>query len=232
MSGARAKCACDEGRAKLPGPRSSGTVCQSRRRSGVIGALLLAAGSSERFGSDKLLATLPDLQPIAAATAATLVFAVARVVAVVRPGSDALREALERCGAEVVVCPNASEGMGTSLAWGMATACDWDGWIVALADMPFVQSRTVRAVAQAIATGAPIAAPHYRGRRGHPVGFSRRHREALLDLRGDRGARDIVAACGDQILLVDCDDPGVIEDIDTPFDLPRRAAPTGTRDCR
>jgi molybdenum cofactor cytidylyltransferase len=198
----------------------------------VIGALLLAAGSSERFGSDKLLAALPDLQPIAAATAATLVLAVARVVAVVRPGSDALREALERCGAETVVCPNASEGMGTSLAWGVATASDWDGWIVALADMPFVQTRTVRAVAQAIAAGAHIAAPRYRGQRGHPVGFGRHHREALLDLRGDRGARDILAAAGDQIRLVDCDDPGVIEDIDTPFDLPRRAAPTGTRDRR
>jgi molybdenum cofactor cytidylyltransferase len=195
----------------------------------VIGAVLLAAGSSQRFGGDKLLASLPDDTPIAVATASTLVCALPQVIAVVRPGSDALQDRLRRCGAEVVVCPNAAEGMGTSLAWGVESSTHWNGWIVTLADMPFVREETVRAVAQALRAGAAIAAPCFAGRRGHPVGFGRRYLSALLALRGDRGARDIVATAGEQIRLIDCDDRAVVIDIDTRSDLARLGDSPGTR---
>ena len=187
----------------------------------MIGAVLLAAGSSHRFGRDKLLASLPDNTPIAVAAASTLVRTVAKVVAVVRPGSEVLQDLLQCCGTEVVVCPDAGDGMGTSLAWGVAKTSDWHGWIVALADMPFVQEETVRAVAEAIAAGADLAAPCFQGRRGHPVGFGRRYRDGLLALRGDHGARDIVAAAGEELRLIPRDDPGVIQDIDSPSDLLR-----------
>ena len=198
----------------------------------MIGAVLLAAGSSQRFGSDKLLASLPDGRPIAVAAASTLVATVAKVIAVVRPGAEALHDALRRCGTEVIVCPNASAGMGASLAWAVAMTSDWDGWIVALADMPLVNRETVRAVAKAVAAGADLAAPGFQGRRGHPVGFGRSYRDALLALHADRGARDLVAAAGKRLRLIDCDDPGVLADIDAPSDLERLAGAPGTRDLR
>lgn len=134
----------------------------------MIGGLLLAAGSARRFGGDKLLACLPDDTPIAVAAASTLVAVLPRVVAVVRPGADELGAALRECGTQVLVCPRAGEGMGTSLAWGVTATPDWTGWLVALADMPFVKAATVTALAAAVADGAAIAAPRYQGRRGHP----------------------------------------------------------------
>jgi molybdenum cofactor cytidylyltransferase len=186
----------------------------------VVG-ILLAGGSAKRFGSDKLLHPLPDGIPIAVASARNLIAAVARVVAVVRPGAPDLERALRAAGADVTVCDRAGEGMGVTLAHAVRASGDADGWVVALADMPFIRPETIRRVAAAIARGAGIAAPDYRGERGHPVGFARTFRDALERLAGDAGAREIVKANPAALARVDVDDPGVVRDIDTPADLTR-----------
>ena len=64
-----------------------------------------------------------------------------------------------------------------------------------------------------------IAAPSYRGQRGHPVGFSRRHRDALASLIGDAGARSLIERNLDRMTWIDVDDAGVVRDVDTPSDV-------------
>lgn len=184
----------------------------------VVG-ILLAAGSATRFGSDKLLHPLPDGQPIAVASARNLIAAVPRVIAVVRPDAHALEYALRAAGAEVTVCERAAEGMGVTLAHAVRAAGEAAGWVVALADMPFIRPATIQRVADAIAGGAAIAAPVFRGERGHPVGFAREFRAPLERLAGDAGAREIVKASPLAMQRVDVDDPGVLRDIDTLADL-------------
>jgi molybdenum cofactor cytidylyltransferase len=87
--------------------------------------------------------------------------------------------------------------------------------------MPFIRPETIRRVAEAVAGGAAMAAPDYRGERGHPVGFARTFRDALERLVGDAGAREIVKAHPAALARVAVDDPGVVRDIDTPADLAR-----------
>ena len=106
--------------------------------------------------------------------------------------------------------------MGASLACGVNASADADGWIVALADMPWIEPATIAAVARAIAEGVEIAAPSYRGQRGHPVGFSRRHHAALAALSGDQGARSILAANADRLTLIATSDAGAVRDVDRP----------------
>ena len=96
--------------------------------------------------------------------------------------------------------------MGASLACGVTAASGADGWVIALADMPWIAAATIRAIADAIASGAEIAAPSYRGERGHPVGFSRRHYAALASLTGDAGARSLIERCLDRVTWIDVDD--------------------------
>ena len=103
--------------------------------SGITG-ILLAAGSARRFGSNKLLHPLLTGVPIAVTAARNLVAVLPRCVAVVRPGADELAALLRAEGLEVVVCPNADEGMGASLACAAAAAGEAQGYLVALADMP------------------------------------------------------------------------------------------------
>jgi len=82
--------------------RKAGAALRSVRLRGeadlnIVG-LLLAAGSASRFGSDKLRHALPHGVPIAVQSARHLKLELPRVVAVVRPASaelgQALREAL------------------------------------------------------------------------------------------------------------------------------------------
>lgn len=185
---------------------------------GPVG-ILLAAGAGRRYGGDKLLAPLPDGTTIGEASCRAMHAALGSVVAVLRPGDAALAAALAECGARIVHCARADEGMGASLACGVEAAADAQGWVVGLADMPWVASATIRAVADALVAGASIAAPFHRGERGHPVGFSAAHRDALSALRGDEGAKGVLAAHRTALVRIDVDDPGVLRDIDLRADL-------------
>jgi molybdenum cofactor cytidylyltransferase len=190
---------------------------------GRIVGVLLAAGRGERFGGGKLVARLPAGPnagvAVGVAACRSLRAAVDEVVAVVRPGDPSVAASLAREGARVVVAPRADDGMGASLAAGIAAASGADGFVVALGDMPWVAPATVRAVVEALRSGASIAAPRYQGKRGHPVGFAAAHRAELVALAGDQGARAIVEANASLVTFVDVDDMGVLADVDVPGDL-------------
>ena len=184
----------------------------------IVG-LLLAAGSASRFGSDKLRHALPHGVPIAVQSARHLKLELARVIAVVRPESPELMQALRDAGCEVAICENAADGMGASLACAARVAGATDGYLVALADMPFLRRTTIAAVRDALAGGARLAAPYFRARRGHPVGLAGVFYKDLLMLEGDAGARRLVSDNENALVKIPVGDPGAIRDIDTPGDL-------------
>jgi molybdenum cofactor cytidylyltransferase len=189
------------------------------RMSRGITGILLAAGSSTRFGGNKLLHPAADGRPVAVAAAHALAAGVDRALAVVRPGDDQLPPMLRAAGLEVIVNERAADGMGASLACGVTAAADAAGWLVALADMPFLRPDTVAAVVRALADGADIAAPVHAGRRGHPVGFGRLFEAELRALCGDSGARTLLDRHRDRMVLVAVDDPGTLRDLDRPADV-------------
>ena len=125
--------------------------------------------------------------------------------------------ALAAGGARVTVCPRAAEGMGASLAWGVRAAPIAAGWLIALADMPWIQTVTISRVADAVRAGAPIAAPSWKDSRGHPVGLASRFFGELAALAGDEGAKAILRR--HHATLIATDDAGVLRDVDTPQDL-------------
>ena len=107
-------------------------------------------------------------------------------------------------------------GMGDSIAAGVAMRASADGWLVLPGDMPLVRPASLRAVAEAL-DQQPIAYAQHRGRRGHPVGFSAEMFSELVMLKGDEGARRLLARY--PTAPVELDDPGVLLDIDTVADL-------------
>jgi len=183
----------------------------------IVG-LLLAAGSGSRFGSDKLRHALPHGVAIAVQAARHLKSQVP-VLAVLRPGSEELAAALKADGCEVKICDNAAEGMGASLACAVRAAAGADAWLVALGDMPYVRPSSIAAVREALEKGAPLVAPYFRTRRGHPVGISARFSAELLGLGGDEGAKALLSRHVSDLLKIPVGDPGVIRDIDRPEDL-------------
>jgi molybdenum cofactor cytidylyltransferase len=186
-----------------------------------IAAILLAAGAGTRFGGDKLLHPLEDGVAIAAHAARNLLAATPDVIAVVRWGDFPLYDMLEQEGCQVTMFQGAERGMGASLAHGVAQARGADGWVVALADMPRIQPATIRIVIEALRHGALIAAPVHKGERGHPVGFGAALRDELLALDGDQGARAVLDRHRDRVQLIECDDSGILFDVDRKSDIGR-----------
>ena len=186
-------------------------------RSGPIVGVLLAAGSATRFGADKLAVALPDGRPLAIAALEPLLAAVQEVVAVVRAEDHSLASALHTHGARISACPDAAEGMSLSLAWGVRAAPLAAGWVIALADMPWIRSETIGAVVSALRSGANAVAPEYLAKRGHPVGFAAKLYGELIALRGDEGARNVLARHPPSLIATR--DAGILRDIDRPADL-------------
>jgi molybdenum cofactor cytidylyltransferase len=190
-------------------------------RLGAITGILLAGGRGRRFDpsgmEDKLQQALPQGETVAAAAAGNLLAVLPEVIAVVRHGNEALALPLRQAGCAVSFCDDSDQGMAASLVHGISQARNAGAWIIALADMPYVRPTTIEALRDALNNGADIAVPVWNGQRGNPVGFGRTHLDALLQLRGDEGARSLLKAW--PVVEVPVDDPGIHRDIDTPDDL-------------
>ena len=184
-----------------------------------VTGILLAAGSGSRFGSNKLLHPLLTNLPIAVTAARNLKAVVPHSIAVVRPGAEELSALLAAEGLEIVVCANAEEGMGASLACAAAAAEGGGAFMIALADMPFIRSSTLEAVRDSLMAGTQLVAPYFRTRRGHPVGIGERYRGELLGATGDEGARRLLESHAADLVKIPVGDPGVVRDIDKPSDL-------------
>ena len=189
----------------------------------IIG-ILLAAGASKRFGSQKLLQPLPDSQiPIAVQSARNLLEALPNSIAVIRENDSQLKSLLLETGIQIVENPDTHLGMSTSIRCGInsqiAGQTDMKGWLIALADMPYIPVSVIELVADAIAKGALISAPEYNKQRGHPVGFSQDLTDELLSLQGDFGAKPIINNHISQLKLIETLNKGVLRDIDYISDL-------------
>ena len=183
-----------------------------------IGALVLAAGFARRFGSDKLTAPMPDGNPLIRQTLEKISSAFDDILVVSRPDSG-----LDLEYWPVTLFKGAEQGMGASLAWGISRLPAWDGCLVCLADMPFVQPRTYRLLATELTPGN-IVIPAHMGRRGNPAGFGRRFFAELAELKDERGGREIIRRHEADVLEIPVEDPAILMDIDTPDDLGRYQA--------
>jgi molybdenum cofactor cytidylyltransferase len=194
-----------------------------------IAAIVLAAGASRRFGSDKLLhpMTLRGVTlPLVAHSLLPWLGTFASINVVVRPGAESFCSAIEAAlgtkksaSIKWIECVDAVQGMAASLACGVRANRDASAWLIGLADMPALPSSAIAGVRNALSAGAVLAAPSRDGRRGHPVGFTSRYRDELLALQGDTGARRLLERDISNVVEINIDDAGIYADIDIPDDV-------------
>jgi molybdenum cofactor cytidylyltransferase len=182
-----------------------------------ITGVLLAAGQGQRFGGNKLLAEIDNRAMVLHAAAS--LSPCDRLLAVVRRGDLGLQQLLNEASIELVFNDKANQGMGSSIACGIAASRHSHGWCLLPADMPFVKPSTTFEVIASLQQGAALAAPFYQGRRGHPVGFAQDFASELLSLDDEPGARHIVSQNQHRLVMIDSNDKGVLVDIDTPDEL-------------
>lgn len=193
----------------------------AERRPRPIAAILLAAGLSRRFGGNKLLHVI-DGRPMGRLAAETLVAAMTpedEIIAVLGHQAAAVRDVLRGLPIRFVVNDGYAEGMGGSIAAGVAAVTDGtEGAMIALGDMPWIGTAHIRSLRDAFdaASADAIALPLHAGQRGHPVIFSRRWFPDLAALDGDRGARAVLMRAGDAVIEVAMPDDAVLRDLDQP----------------
>jgi molybdenum cofactor cytidylyltransferase len=197
----------------------------------MLAGLILAAGQGSRFGSDKRQALLPSGETLMGAALAQFADACDKLYVVI-PTDDAFGQRLcSEHGAQIVLNPDAQQGMGRSLAYGIqailndADAAQIAGVIVGLADMPKVTTSLVQQIGHALLnsgqdrTTRQAVVPIYQGQMGHPRGIPSHLLAALTTLSGDQGAKAVINWSQAYPLIVD--HAGVLQDIDTPQDLSR-----------
>lgn len=181
--------------------------------------ILLAAGSSQRFGSDKLLHPVIEDTPMLLVSAKKLADALPQSLAVINKNLLNYKYKLEQLGLKVVVNENSKQGMGSSIACGVSHSSNASGWLITLADMPYIKTETLSLLANKLKERANIVVPVFEKQRGHPVGFSNAYKNELLALNQDVGARDIIKQHQEQLDTISTDDAGVIQDVDYKEDI-------------
>jgi len=179
--------------------------------------ILLAAGASRRFGSPKMSAKLHDGTPMLLATLVKYQAVFERVIVVVRPDIE-LYEQLNTRGAVLIHSPNADQGMSQSLIAGVQATKDSGAWLIALGDMPYVQTSTIQTLHDSVSADG-ICMPTYQGSSGNPVVFGKDYYAALTGISGDKGAKSVIQQYPDKLQKIAVDDQGVLQDIDTPEQL-------------
>lgn len=187
-----------------------------------IAGVLLAAGTSSRFGAEnKLLADVAG-EPIVRRAARTPADAgLAPRVAVVGHEADRVASAVAGLGFETVRNPDYEDGQATSVEAGVSAldGTGVDAAVFALGDAPSVAPATVRKLVAAYRAGRGTAlAAACDGERGNPVLFDARYFDQLAGVTGDVGGRAVLLG-SDDAALVETGDPGVRFDVDRPGDL-------------
>ena len=186
----------------------------------TTGVLLLAAGSSRRFGSDKRHVLLADGRTMLDTVIGNIQGSELPLRVCLAAGDDSLADDLAQRGIETMCCSRASEGMGGTLAQAAAALPAWDGVLVALADMPVIQPQTYARVA-ASAQRDRICVPCSEGVQGHPVAFGADFFCELTLCRKDKGARWVIDRYQPSVDRLALDDPGILVDIDSQDTLAR-----------
>jgi molybdenum cofactor cytidylyltransferase len=197
-------------------------------------AIILAAGKSERLGTDKLFATIGGQAVIERVVHAFLqAQKVGEIVVVIPPGRKEDFSWLQSVRVHLVENPDPEKGMISSLRTALRSSwAEGRDFLVAPGDVPFLSTEIVDRIVQTF-MGRPcrIVIPTFQGLGGHPGMYA----ASLLDdffLRGDtNGAREILIRHKDETVRLSVHDPDVCFDIDTPEDL-RIAEDPGARWAR
>jgi molybdenum cofactor cytidylyltransferase len=186
----------------------------------MIIAVVLSAGESSRMGRPKALLPIGGQKFIERIITVLGQSRVDRSIVVLGHDADQLRRQIEHLPVEVVINPDYHSGQLSSLQAairGIENDDRCEGILVHLVDHPFIDVALVDALIQRFCeTKKLIVVPRYKGKRGHPVIFSRELFKELLNAPVDQGAKAVVNAHREDTLELEWQNEGITLDIDTP----------------
>lgn len=184
-----------------------------------IASIILAAGLSKRFGERNKLLEKIEGKVMVERVIEVHVDAGLMPVVVLGHESDLIREELNGLGVTFVENLNYEYGMGTSIAAAAKSLKESKaiGVSICPGDLPWLSSKTVELLAKEFLSNDTerIVIPVENEIRGHPVFFPATALGALSELGGEIGARSLIQSGRWKIELVEVNDSGIHQDVDT-----------------
>ena len=196
----------------------------------MIAAVVLAAGRAVRMGSPKMLLRVGGERLLARAVRTARASRCDEVYVVVGADAEAVSAVVRDGGARPVANPRYPEGMGTSVAAGIAALPhDCEAAVVMVGDQPFVSADALNALIDTYRrTGRPLVASRYGAVLGAPMLIGRALFEEALALDEDVGARVLLRRHPELTSEVDVGEGPASWDVDTPDDLERARREIGS----
>ena len=210
-------------------------VCGSLKQD--ISIVILAAGNSRRFGSNKLFFPIDGI-PMYLHTLQKVLLVqkkmkhrISSVILVTQ--YPEIKKNAEALGARVVWNPHPEEGISSSMKLGLLevikekpqaqsfSACrENNACLFLVADQPWIRTETIEALIQTFVNSERgMAAAAKNGQPGNPCIFSGKYYPELLALTGDTGGKKVMKRYPEDVALLEVEDKKELVDMDTPMDI-------------
>src|SRR5262245_23006990 len=186
----------------------------------MIAAVILSAGESSRMGRPKALLPIDGETFIEKIVATLKNTTVGKIIVILGHNADEMKRRMAHLSVELLINPDYKLGQLSSLQVAVRRLekdPDCAGMLVHLVDHPYIDAKLTEAMIERFSTsGKLIVVPRHKGKRGHPVIFSRKLFGELLAAPMDQGAKAVVNAHRSDTLEIETENEGITVDVDTP----------------
>lgn len=185
-----------------------------------LALILLAAGNSRRFKSNKLLYEINEspmylhiVKEIEKLPGDTFV---SKIIVTQYPQ---IEQEMKKRGYRTIRNAHSEWGISHSVKLGITALCSEnnivDGICFAVCDQPFLTAQTITALIQTWTTGQKgIACLKYKEHTGNPVIFHWKYKDELLGLEGDTGGKKVLNRHKQEAVYCEITDGRELEDVD------------------
>ena len=188
----------------------------------MISAVILAAGESRRMGKqNKLLLPIGGEALLVKLVKSVCASDVSQVIVVIGHEAEKIRRELNEFQLNFVYNPNFSEGMTTSIKYGVKVVShECDVLLICLGDMPFINTSEINKLIHAyvknrIKGEGLIVVPVFKRQRGNPVLFSIEFQNDILEHKKESGCKEIIMQNSDSVMEIEMDNEKMLLDVDT-----------------
>ena len=183
-------------------------------------AIILAAGSSSRFGQNKLLYPVGNIPMYEHTVKLIQKLQLDCIILITK-----YPQIIQKIDRNILVVENNETNLGQShsMQLGIRAALKqgrhFDGYLFTVCDQPYLTFKSLQKLCAAWQSKGGICALSYRQKRGNPVIFAAKYLPELLQITGDTGGRAVIKNHADDLTLVEVANAAELTDIDTPDSL-------------
>ena len=197
-------------------------VAQMPSKRVKLALIMLAAGNSRRFGSNKLIYEVDGvpmyLQTLRQIQKAALKIPDSRIILVTQMQQSEIIDAAKEIGAEALINPQPERGISSSMQIGLESAKDADACLFTVSDQPWLTAETIIALYDAFQSENKGMACTIRGEKtGNPCIFSKKYYRELMEITGDKGGKQIIKRYPEDVTYLKISDERELQDVDVPL---------------